>query len=275
MESERSTKVPTVIDPKAYIIGAADVYYRAIASVGAWTSVGATVDDVTVRIKQTTFNPSDKFNGVLELIREMDYLSKQSAEAEFTMPEFAGPKLALAILGATSSTSPITETGAGPTTTLAAASVAGATSIKVTAITGIVAGMYMGIDVVAGGLREYRVIDVVGTAGAGGTGLTFRDPLLQAHASGVVVLQTDGDGKSIIVPGATRRQPLTAYNDWALVAQSPSNYYELYLYNAISATDSADLAFGNETMAAIKVMLGTRKNGADLSLPSWRLRVPA
>lgn len=264
-----------VIDPRAYIVGAAEVYYRAVASTGPWSSIGATIDDVAVRIKQSTFNPSEKFNGVLELVREMDYLSKQSAEVDFTMPEFAGPKLALAILGSTTTASPITETAAGPSTTLAAAAVAGATNIKVTAVTSIVPGMTMGIDVVAGGLREYRVIDTVGTLGAGGTGLTFRDPLLQAHANGVVVIQTDGDGKSVITPGLVRRQPLTAYNDWCLVAQSPKDYYELYLYSAISSTDTAELQFGNETMAAIKVTLGTRKNGADLSLPSWRLRIPA
>ena len=264
-----------VIDPKAYIIGAAEVYYRAIASLGPWSSIGATVDDVVFRVNQTTFNPSEDFNGVLEPIREMDYISKAGAEAEFTMPEFAGPKIALAVLGATSATSPITETGAGYTSTLAAASVVGATNLKVAAVAALSVGMTVGIDVVAGGLREYRVIDVVGTLGAGGTGITFRDPLLQAHASGVVIIQTDGDGKSVISPGIVRRQPLSAYNDFALVAQSPSNYYELYLYNAISKTDSAEISFGDESMAGIKVTLGSRRDGANFALPSWRLRVPA
>lgn len=267
--------MPTVIDPKAYIIGAAEVYYRAIASTGAWTSVGATIEDVIFRTRQTVFNPSEAFNGVLEEIREMDYLSKQAAEAEFTMPELAGPKLALAVLGATSSTASIAETGSGYASTLAAASAIGATNLKVAAVAGLTAGMYVGIDVVAGGLREYRVIDVVGTLGSGGTGITFRDPLQQAHASGVVVIQTDGDGKSVIVPGTTRRQPLTAYNDWVLVGQSPSAYYELYLYSAISKTDAVEIAFGDQKMAAVKVMLGARKTGSDLTLPSWRLRVPA
>lgn len=267
--------MPTVINPTSYIIGAAEVYYRAVAATSAWTSVGATIEDVTFTIGQTVFNPSIDFNGVLEEIREMDYVSKQSAEASFTMPELAGPKLALALLGATSSTAAITETGGGYASTLAAASVIGATNLRVAAVAGLTAGMYVGIDVVAGALREYRVIDTVGTLGAGGTGITFRDPLLQAHASGVVVIQTDGDGKSVILPGTTRRQPLTAYNDWCLVGQSPSAYFELYLYNAISNTDSIEIAFGDQKMAAVKVSLAARKNGADLTLPSWRLRVPA
>lgn len=264
-----------VIDPRQYIIGAAEVYYRALGSAGAWTSVGATVDDVVFRLTQTTFNPSENFNGVLESIREMDILAKAGAEAEFTMPEFAGDKLRLAILGAQSATSAITEAGGTPlSTTLAAAAAIGDTSIKVTAITNAAVGDYVRINV-AGALAEYRRIDVVGTAGAGGTGLAFRDPLLKAHASGVAVVETVGDGKTEITPGTTRRQPLTAYNDWALVAQSPTDYYELLLFNAISKTETAEITFGDESMAAIRVSLATRRDGANLALPSWRLRIPA
>lgn len=266
--------MPTVIDPKAYIIGAAEVYYRAIGSVAAWSSIGATVDDVVFRVSQTTFNPSENFNGVLEQIREMDYLSKANAEAEFSMPEMAGPKLALAILGAQSTALATTDATPAVTTTLAAAATIGDTAVKVAAITGFVAGQYVRINVV-GALAEYRVIDVVGTIGAGGTGLQFRDPLLKAHLSGVAATQAVGDGKTEIRGTTVRRQPLTAYNDWALVAQSPNDYYELYLYNAISKTETAELTFGNESMAAIKVSLGSRLSGANLALPSWRLRVPA
>jgi hypothetical protein len=268
--------MPSVIDPKAYIIGAAEVYYRAIASSGAWSSIGATVDDVTFRVNQTTFNPSEDFNGVLEPIREMDYLSKAGAEAEFSMPEFAGSKLKLAILGAQSAVLASTDaTGTPFTSTLAAASAIGDTVVKVVAVTNLTAGDWVRIDVTAGGLAEYRRIDVVGTVGAGGTGLQFRDPLLKVHANGVAAVETIGDGKTEIIGTTVRRQPLTAYSDWALVAQSPNDYYELYLYNAISKTESSELTFGNESMAAIKVSLGTRLDGANLALPSWRLRIPA
>ena len=264
-----------VIDPKQYIIGAAEVYYRAIASVGAWTSIGATVDDVVFRINQTTFNPSEDFNGILEPIREMDYISKAGAEAEFSMPEFAGSKLALAVLGAQSSVLATTDAGGTPlTTTLAAGAAIGDTAVKVIAITNATAGDWIRINV-AGVLAEYRRIDVVGTVGAGGTGLGFRDPLLKAHANGVAVTETVGDGKTEITPGTVRRQPLSAYNDFALVAQSPADYYELYLYNAISKTDSAEISFGDESMAAVKVTLGSRRDGANPGLPSWRLRIPA
>ncbi len=273
--------MPQVIDPRAYIIGAAEVYYRAInattglAVPGPWTSVGATVGDVAFKCPQTIFNPSGDFNGVLAEIAGMDYVSKQEAEASFDMPEMAGPKLALALVGASSATAAITETGAGYATTLAAATAIGATNIKVASVTTVTVGMQVAIDVVAGGLREYRIIDAVGTLGAGGTGLTFRDPLLQAHASGVVVIQTDGDGKTDIIPGLVCRQPLSAYSDWALVAQSPRDYYELYLYRGISKSQSVDLVFGDQKMAAVAVTIGAKKLGSDLTLPLWRLRVPA
>lgn len=264
-----------VIDPRQYIIGAANVYHRAIGSLGAWTSIGATIDDVVFRVTQTTFNPSENFNGVLEPVREMDYLSKAGAEAEFSMPELAGAKLRLAILGTQSTTLATTDAGGTPlSTTLAAAAAIGDTAVRVTAITNAVAGDWIRINV-PGALAEFRRVDVVGTAGAGGTGLQFRDPLLKAHLNGVAVVETIGDGKTEITPGIVRRQPLTAYNDWALVAQSPTDYYELILRNAISKTDAIELTFGDESMAAIRVTLGSRIDGANPALPSWVLRIPA
>jgi hypothetical protein len=268
--------VPTVINPLSYIIGAAEVYYRAIGSTAAWTSIGSTVDDIVFRVNQSTFNPSDTINGLDDLIYLMDYKNGSGAEAEFTMPEIAGPKLALAIPGAVSTTLATTDAGGTPfTSTLAAASLAGATNIKVVAVTNLTPGDYVRFDVTAGGLAEYRVIDIVGTAGAGGTGITFRDPLVRDHANGVAAVEAVGDGKTEVTGGSVRRMPSTAYNDWALVAQSPADYYELFLYRGISTTDAVEFSFGDETMAGIRVTIGARKDGSNLALPSWKLRVPA
>lgn len=266
--------MPQVIDAKQYIVGAADVYYRSVGSVASWTSVGATIDDVVFRINQTTFNPSEQFNGVLDLIREMDYTSKQGAECEFSLPQIAGANLALAVRGAVSAVLPNTDaTGTPGSTTLAAAAAIGDVTVKATAVTNFSAGDWMRISA-SGAAAEYRRIDVVGTVGSGGTGLQFRDPLLKAHANGDPIVESNGDGKTELTPGTTRRMPLTAYNDFALVAQSPADYYELYLYNAISTTDAAELTFGNASMAAIRATLGTRRDGLNMLLPSWRLRVP-
>lgn len=265
--------MPTVIDPRQYIVGAADVYYRAAGATSAWLSVGATVDDIAFRVMQQTFNPSEEFNGLLEKIKEFDYLSKAGAECEFTMPEIAGSKLAIPILGVVETAGSNADAGSGLATTLAAAAAIGDTSIKVASVTGAAAGDYVRINV-AGALAEYRRIDVVGTSGSGGTGLQFRDPLLKAHASGVAAVEAVGDGKTEFTPGTTRRMPSTAYRDFALVAQSPNDYYELFLYNAI-AQDQAEISFGDESLAGIRTVLGTRRDGLALSSPSWRLRVPA
>jgi hypothetical protein len=276
----------------------------------------------------------------------MDYVSKQSAEAEFQLPEFAGEKLKLPILGAIVSGGSKADTAAGWETTLGAAASEGDTSIELASAAGVAAGdtahigaielatsaalddiidtaaphglaagdavvfsaLTGGTDLVAGQVyyviaanlaaqtfqvaetpsgaaalfstditagnvsgpsAEHRTIDALD-----GTTASFRDPLRFDHASGAAVVQADDDGKTEITPGNTRRQPDTAYNDFALVAQSPRDYYELYLYNAISKTESAEITFGNESMAAVGVTVGTRRDGLNLALPSWRLRVP-
>jgi hypothetical protein len=262
--------VPTVINPLSYIIGAAEVYYRAINVLTPWTSIGATVDDVVFRVTQSTFNPSDTINGLDDLIYLMDYTNGTSAEAEFTMPEIAGSKLALAIPGAISTAGVVTVDGAGLSTTLTAATAIGATSINVTATTNLIVGDWIRIDVTAGGLAEYRKVTAIAALV-----VSFRDPLKQAHLNGVAVVETLGDGATELTASTVRRQPAASYNDWCLVAQSPAAYYELYLYRAISTTEAVELSFGDETMAGARVTIGSRKDGADLTLPSWKLRVPA
>ena len=71
---------------------------------------------------------------------------------------------------------------AGPSiTTLAAASAAGATNVKVQSVTGFAVGQTVVVD------GESRVLTTVGTAGATGTGLTLASALTNAHASGAAV----------------------------------------------------------------------------------------
>ncbi len=266
----------TSVDVSKYIIGSAEIYYRATGVLTAWTSVGLTMDDAVARIGFANNNPSDSLNGIDGAIRGLDFMRVQSAEIEFTLPELSATKLALAIPGAVSTAGLITETGAGYTSTLAAATVVGATNIRLAAVAGLTVGDYIGIDVVAGAKREYRQVTTIGTLGAGGTGVDFRDPLLQAHASGVVVIETDGDGKTEITPPLVRRQPLTVYNDWALVTQSPADYYEFLIYRAIATSDAFELTFNDDgsTPAGFRVVLSARKDEGNLALPLVKLRAP-
>jgi hypothetical protein len=260
--------VPSTINPVSYIIGAAEVYYRATGVLTAWTSVGATVDDVVFRVNQSMFNPSDTINGLDDLIRYMDYRNGGGAEAEFTMAEIAGEKLALAIPGAVTTAGVTTVDGGGLSTVTTAAIAVGATTIALTATTGLAVGDYIKIG--TGGTAEYRRVTSIASLN-----VSFRDPLRNAQTLGAAVVETLGDGKSSITSGTDRRQPAAAYRDWALVAQSPADYYELILYNGISTTDSVEISTGDETMAGIRATIGARKDGSNLALPAWELRVPA
>jgi hypothetical protein len=69
-----------------------------------------------------------------------------------------------------------------PATTLAAAAASGDTNVKVTSVTGFAAGQTLRVG------TELVLISSVGTAGAGGTGITFAPALGTAHASGANVL---------------------------------------------------------------------------------------
>jgi hypothetical protein len=263
---------PQVITPGNIIVGAAQIYNRDVGSVGAWTGVGATMDDTAVRIAQAWFRPD--LNGMLGPVQELDYLTEQAVEAEFTMVEIAGSKLALAIPGATATPGSTTDASGTPgSTTLAAAAAIGDTSIKVAAVTNFAAGDYVRIG--TGGAAEYRQIDVVGTAGVGGTGLQFRDALQKAHASGDAVVETVGDGKTVITGSTVRRMPASAYKQWAIVGEAPNGYYELLLDSGISVTDAAEITFGDEAVGGVRTTIQSRYAGATPNTPPWRLRVPA
>jgi len=75
--------------------------------------------------------------------------------------------------------------GTTGTTTLSAASAVGAVNIKVASVSGFAAGQTIKID--TGANQEADTVTAVGTAGAGGTGLTLGSPLTLAHASGSTV----------------------------------------------------------------------------------------
>ncbi len=97
-------------------------------------------------------------------------------------------------------------------TTLAAAAAAGDTNIKVASVTGMVAGNTLTIDP-TGTNPQTVTIATVGTAGAGGTGVTFTPALASAHDSGAFVTANG-------VPSSSTAAP----NDIALsVMPSPSD----------------------------------------------------
>ncbi len=88
----------------------------------------------------------------------------------------------------------VTSTAPFYATTLAAAAAAGDTNIKVASVTGLQPGETINLD--SGASLESRAIATVGTAGAGGSGVTLTTALGLAHASAAPVTL---DGQSVNV----------------------------------------------------------------------------
>jgi beta-glucosidase len=119
-----------------------------------------------------------------------------------TGPMAVGAKLTIDPGGA-AETVTVTSVGSGPsafTPTLAVAASPGDTNIKVNLTFGITAGHLMRID--AGDAVEFATIQSVGSAGAGGTGVTLAAPLTLAHAAGAPALDL-GSGITF-TPALTR-----------------------------------------------------------------------
>ena len=83
-------------------------------------------------------------------------------------------------------------TAAGASTTLAAASKAGDTNLKVTSVTGFVVGQPMTVGV--GATEEAATVTAVGTAGATGTGITLATPLTKDH---LILMLVRGTGTGL------------------------------------------------------------------------------
>ncbi|MEU8380467.1 family 78 glycoside hydrolase catalytic domain [Streptosporangium sp. NPDC048865] len=90
---------------------------------------------------------------------------------------------------------------------LAADAPAGTTNVKLDNVTGYHVGGTVNVDTAGGGDRlESRVITAIGTAGAGGTGITFTPGLSGAHAAGARVT---GSGNNIAASDASAGAAVT------------------------------------------------------------------
>lgn len=256
----------TAITPSAYILGGADVYYRAVGVNTPWTGIGATLDDAVLRITSERFVP-DNLTGVMGPVQGLDYLRKVMAEVEFTMPEIAGTKLGLALPG-TRQTAALSADASGGSSTLSSATVVGALSVTVGSATSFAVGDYIKIG--TGSTAEYRQVTAISS-----TTFSFRDPLLFAHAASEAVLEVTGDNKTLFEASITRRMPDSEYREWALVASNGSGYQELRIPRGISTTDSAEVTFGEQAVAGIRVTIGARYLGSDLTASPFKLYAPA
>lgn len=256
------------ITPASYIIGPASIYYRAVGVETDWTSVGSTLDDAVLRVNTEWFRP-DNINGPLGYVQGLDVLRRVMAEIEFTLPEVAGTKLALVIPGASATTATGAVKSSGHLdSTLSADTAAGVTTITVASATNGAAGD--AIKIGTGATAEYRTITSVST-----NDLTFRDPLIYAHSASEVVEEADDDYRSYISAPTVRRQPDSAYREWALVAESGSSQpHELRIPRGISQTENVEMSVADDAVAGIRVTIGARYYGPDLTQTPFKLFYP-
>lgn len=261
--------MPPSITPSAFIIGPARVYYRAVGVLTPWTDVGVTLDDAVMRITQETWSP-DNLNGVYGPVRGLDVSQTVGAEIEFTLGEIAGEKIALAIPGAqfTAADGGAEASSTHGDSTLDGAHAAGVTTIAVASATNFAVGDPIKID--TGSVAEWRTITAIAT-----NDLSFRDPLLFDHLTGVDVVEAVSDNRAVITMPTFRRYPASAYREWALVSESGrSGVNELRLPIGI-ATSAGEMTVADDAVAGMRVTIAGRLDETNLNTSLYRLYTPA
>jgi hypothetical protein len=135
-------------------------------------------------------------------------------------------------------------------TILAAPSAAGATNIKVDAVTGLAPGDFVRIGY--DGKFETRELSAVGTGGVAGTGLTFLVPLTRDHSLDEWVIEVTALGSTTITwtPG---RIDSSAYQDLILTGLGLDGRQMIVtLFDAMSA-ESQELEFSDSAVSGLKV----------------------
>lgn len=251
----------TATTSEEIFVGAGEVYVD-----GA--SVGATMENNVFRVTREYFTP--ELNGVRGPLLGIDYIQSEIAELEVSIPEISASKLALIVPGSTSTTSATTVTAGGATTTLAADAAAGATNIKVTAITGMTVGDWLRLG--AAGGYQYAKIITVGTLGAGGTGVTLDRPLVNAVANTGAVVEVDGNGETIITSGTQRRLPSSAYHDWALAIPGLDGREARFELDNAIMTDNPEFEAADDGALAPRLTLQSRWDPANPNVAPWRIK---
>jgi hypothetical protein len=149
-------------------------------------------------------------------------------------------------------------------TTLALDADAGATNIKVVAVTGhalLAPGDF--IRVGYAGQYETRTIVTVGTIGAGGTGVTLDAPLSHAHAFGTWVIKVTSLGTTTITP-AVGVIPDSAYHTVILRAPGADGVNRILTLRNARGVISGDLTFEAEKFVGVPVAFETTYDPADL-----------
>lgn len=257
------------IHPERMVIGPAVVASRAVGVSTPWTIYGATLDDAVARIGVTWADTQNKLNGTVAPVRGLDVISSFNVEVEFTLADILGSNMAVPIPGAVSTAGVTTATSGGASTTTTADVAAGATTIPLTAVTSLTVGDFIKIG--TGSAAEYRQVTAISSLN-----VSFRDPLAQAHASGVAVLETDGDGRTVITLPSIRRLSATAYQEWSIVTPSGLNEpNEIRIPIGLAKTDSVELTINDDSIAGVRVTIAGHLDEADITDMSKLVKIYA
>lgn len=237
------------------------------------TDVGATEGNNVFTVTQTLYTPA--INGVVAPLWGTDYVTKEMASMEAGLPEISAADLALLVPGAVSATTTNGVQGSPVYTasTTAAAALAGqSTAIKLTAVTGLTVGLYLGFAGTAPAI-QIRKVTRAGTLGSGGTGIDIDRPLSAAVASGAAVTQYTGDGESQITSGvlSNRRLPTAANHLWELFIPGLNGLgFKFGVANAIMG-QAATFTAADAALLAPRVKVEGQIDSANPLVSPWYL----
>lgn len=257
-----------VVLAQNYVIGPANIFRRSQGVLTTWTDMGLTLDDCNMRIVSEWFVP-DNLAGVKGPVMGLDILRRLNAEFEFTLPDFVGANFAKVIPGARTTAEAHADASGSPySSTLATASLAGATTIDSTAVTNLAVGDFIRIGSGAGVLVEYRQVTAIAT-----NDVSFRDPLLVAHAATEEAVETTGDYRTKYESSLYSRMPDAAYDEWSMVMASGNGWHELRFPQAISNTETAEITIGDNALSGIRVLISARYDPTDLDLSPFEFYI--
>jgi hypothetical protein len=135
-------------------------------------------------------------------------------------------------------------------TLLAAPAAAGATNVKVDSVSGLAVGDFVRIGYV--GHYETRQLTAVGTALAGGTGITFGVPLTESHGLDEWAIEVTALGATTITwqPG---RIGSSAYADLVLTGVGLDGRQMIVTINNAMSAESQELDFDDTAISGLKV----------------------
>lgn len=257
----------TAVDITKYVIGRARVGYRAVGVASAYTLIPS-IEDTVIRINAgaEVFDPS------LELdlggpIQGFQYQPRVGGiELEFSIAQLDATNLALLVPGSSSVTSATTATGGGGSSTTTAATLVGDTSVAVASATNFSAGDVIKIDV--GASAEYRTITSVVSLV-----LNFFTPLSLAHASGVAVVESVGDGRTTFTSPPAGRIQTASYQEFIAEWPRPdASWGTVKIFRGLVALDNPyELTTGPRTMGRVRATVTGYRNPADVDASPFQL----